>query len=248
MVPLIIAHRGNSHERPENTLVSLENAIEVGADMVEFDVQLTKDQEVVLIHDPTVDRTTNGKGKVREMSLSEIKELSAGYAERFGPTYARERVPTLAEALHRLRGRIRLMIEIKKDSPAREGDDGIEALSVAAVREAGMVRDVTFISFERRALLRCRELAPEIRRGHLFYRAEPDEVLAGAREVESDFAMPEKGMLTEALHQKAQEAKLKIATWVVDEPDELRALSHFDLYGVGSNRPGVLLNAMWECS
>ena len=246
MVPLIIAHRGDSAHRPENTLASFESALAVGADLIELDVQRTRDGHVVVLHDGTLDRTTTGRGKVFEMTLADVRTVSAGYPERFGTKYAEEKVPTLAEALKLLRGRTRVMIEIKKESVAAEdADDGIEALAVAEVRRAKMAGEVAFISFERRALARCRDRAPEIQRGHLFYRAEPEDVLAAAREIGSDLVMAEKGMLSEKLRDLAREAGIKVATWVVDEPEEFRDLARFDLYGVGSNRPGVLLDALW---
>jgi glycerophosphoryl diester phosphodiesterase len=78
----------------------------VGAALVEFDVQLTRDGHVVVIHDPTVDRTTNGRGRVGDLSLAELRTLSAGYPERFGSSYSGERIPTLAEVLAFLNGRV----------------------------------------------------------------------------------------------------------------------------------------------
>lgn len=246
MALLIIAHRGDSAHWPENTLPAFRSALEVGADLVEFDVQLTKDAHVVVIHDPVLDRTTTGKGKVGERALAEIRALSAGYPERFGRRHADVRVPTLAEALAAMKGRTRVMIEIKRESVTSDADDGIEARTIREVQRAGMADDVALISFERRALLRCRRLAPEIKRGHVFHRAEPDEVIAGAREIGSDLVMPEKTMLSEALRDQCRGASLKVATWVVDESEELRALLRFDLYGVASNRPGALLDTIWE--
>jgi glycerophosphoryl diester phosphodiesterase len=213
MAPLIIAHRGDSAHRPENTLASFASALEQGADLVELDVQLTKDGPCV-IHYPTLDRTTSGKGKVGERSLAELRGLSAGYPERFGSSFAGERVPTLAEALALLRGRARVMIEIKRESVSDDADGGVEALTAAVVRQAAMEKDVALISFERRVLLRCRDLAPAITRGHLFYREEPDAVVAGAREIGSDLVMPEGDA-----HRRAEappRAGLKLATWVVD--------------------------------
>jgi glycerophosphoryl diester phosphodiesterase len=244
MGPLVIAHRGDSAHRPENTLASFASALEVGADLVEFDVQLTRDGAVVVLHDPALERTTSGRGDIRQMTLAEVRAVSAGYPSRFGTTYAGERVPTLKEALGLLRERARVMIEIKPDSVTDDRDAGIEARTVEYVRRAGMEKDVALISFSRRALVRCRELAPEIARGHLFHRAEPGEVLAGAREVASDLVMPEKGMLSDELRDRAREAGLKVATWVVDDPAELAALARFELYGIGTNRPGVLLEAI----
>jgi glycerophosphoryl diester phosphodiesterase len=242
--PLVIAHRGDSAHRPENTLASFASALEVGAELVEFDLHLTRDGHPIVLHDPTLDRTTSGKGPVRERTLAEVRAFSAGYPTRFGAAYAGERVPTLVEALAFLRGRARVMIEIKAEAVGHDDEDGIEARTIVEVRKAGMIGEVAFLSFERRVLLRCRNLAPEIPRGHLFYRVDTAEVIRGAREVACDIVMPEKGMLSDELRAQVAEAGLKLATWVVDEPEELLALARFGLYGVGTNRPGVLLEAL----
>ena len=246
MSPLVIAHRGDSAHRPENTLASFASALEVGADIVELDVQLSLDGHVVVLHDGTVDRTTDGHGKVGELTLAELRRLSAGYPVRFGDTYGGERIPTLAEVLALLKGRARVLIEIKKESVGDTAEASVEAHTIEEVRKAGMGGDVVFLSFEREALLRCHQLAPEILRGHLFYKATPEQMLAGAREVGSDLVMPHKGSLTVELTRRAREAGLKVATWVVDDPAELRALARFDLYAVGSNCPGILLEALLE--
>jgi len=243
---LVIAHRGDSAHRPENTLASFASALELGAGLLELDIQMTRDGTVIVLHDPTLERTTTGRGDVREMDLRSVRAVSAGYPSRFGDAYAGERVPTLPEVLGFVRDRARLMVEIKPDSVTDDAASGIEARAVEAVRRAGMESEVAFLSFSRRALLRCRDLAPEIARGHLFYRAETGEVLAGAREVQSDLVMPEKGMLSDELRDRAREAGLKVATWVVDDPAELPALARFELYGIGSNRPGILLDAIRE--
>lgn len=246
MAPLVIAHRGDSAHRPENTLASFASALEVGADVVELDVQLSADGHVVVLHDGSVDRTTDGRGAVGEMTLAELRRLSAGYPERFGDAFRGERIPTLAEALALLKGRARVLIEIKKESLGEDEAGGVEAHTVEEVRKAGMSGDVVFLSFERKALLRCRRLAPEIRRGHLFYKATAEEMLAGAREIGTDLIMPHKGSLSGELTRLAREAGIKVATWVVDDPAELQALAAFDLYAVGSNCPGVLLEALLE--
>lgn len=244
MPPLIIAHRGDSAHRPENTLASFNSALELGAELVEFDVQLTRDGHVVVLHDPRVDRTTDGKGDVRGLTLAELRRFSAGYPGRFGQAYSGERVPTLAEALELVRGRGRAMIEIKSDSVGEDPLGGIEARTLEQIRRAGMEDDVALLSFDRRALLRCREQAPGITRGHLFYRASIEEAIEGARAVASTLVMPEKGMLSDAFCARARDAGLKLATWVVDDPEELRSLERFDLFGVGTNRPGVLIEAL----
>jgi glycerophosphoryl diester phosphodiesterase len=242
--PLVIAHRGDSAHRPENTLAAFASALEIGAAIVEFDVHLTRDGEVVVIHDATLDRTTNGRGTIRQMTLAEVRAVAAGYPSRFGAAYSGERVPTLAETLGLLHERAQAMIEIKPDAVTDDAEGGIEAHVVEEVRRARMEKDVALISFERRALLRCRTLAPEMLRGHLFQKGQTGDMLAGAREVGSELIMPEKRLLSDDLRDRAREAGVKVATWVVDDMEELRRLMRFELYGVGSNRPGEMLEAL----
>src|SRR5262249_8674104 len=180
-VPLVIGHRGDSAHRPENTLSSFASALEAGVDIVELDVQLTRDQHVVVIHDPTVDRTTSGRGAVGAMTLAEVRALSAGCPASFGSAYAGERVPTLAEVLAFLKGRARILLEIKTESVTDDVLGGVEARSIAEVRKADMARDVVILSFDHRALERSRAQAPEITRGHLFHRGTAEAIVAGAR-------------------------------------------------------------------
>lgn len=218
----------------------------MGAELIELDVQLTRDGHPVVLHDPLLDRTTSGRGPVADRTLAELRELSAGYSGRFGDAYAAERVPTLYEALSFLKGRARALIEIKPEAVGDDAEGGVEALTIDVTRRAGMAGDVMLISFDRRALVRCRQLAPEIGRGHLFYRASAEEIVSGARDVATSLVMPEKGLLTDELVGRCRTAGLRVATWVVDDPEELRALARFDLYAVGSNRPGVLIEESFE--
>ena len=242
--PLVIAHRGDSAHRPENTLAAFAGALELGVSAVEMDIQLTRDGHVVVIHDVTLERTTTGRGDVRQMTLAEVRAVSAGYPDRFGGDWAGERVPTLADALALLRDRARAMIELKTESVTDDATGGLEALPVAEIRRSGMTDKVALISFDQRAILRLRQLAPEISRGRIFGRTIPDELLADARATGSEVVLPHKSQLNDALVARVHAAGLKLATWVVDEPEELRELARFDLYGVGSNRPGVLLEAI----
>jgi len=128
---IVIAHRGEHTEAPENTLASIRKAIEVGCDYVEVDVRRTRDGALVLMHDSTVDRTTNGRGKVETLTLAEIRALDAG-AKR-GAAWAGEKVPTFDEALAACKGKIKVYVDHKAGPPA-------EILS--AIEKHGMVRDV----------------------------------------------------------------------------------------------------------
>jgi glycerophosphoryl diester phosphodiesterase len=241
--PLVIAHRGDSAHRPENTLASFASALEVGATIVELDVQLTADGEVIVIHDATLDRTTSGRGDVRGMSLAEVRAVSAGYPERFGDAWAGERVPTLAEVLGLVRGRARVMIELKTESVS-EAEDGLAARTVAVVRRLELADRVALISFDHRALRQLRVLAPEITRGQLFGHTTPEQVFAAAADAGCGLVMPHKSQLGDELAAGARSRGLTLATWVVDDPAELKQLARFSLYGVGTNRPGVLLDAL----
>ncbi len=111
---LLIAHRGASGAAPENTLTAIRRAFEVGSDAVEVDIRYTRDRQIVLMHDPTVDRTTNGSGPVGEFTLDEIRQLDAGAWK--DPVYRGERVPTLRETLEVARAAGRTLYLDVKDS------------------------------------------------------------------------------------------------------------------------------------
>jgi glycerophosphoryl diester phosphodiesterase len=241
---VIIAHRGDSANFPENTIAAFKAALAVGADVVELDVQLSKDNEVVVIHDGTLDRTTTGTGSIRGASLAEIQALSAHCPAQFGDRFKGERVPTLADTLKMLRRRARVMVEIKKESV--DGEGLIESKTVEAIREAGMESDAMIVSFAPSALRRCLEAGPEIARGHLFHKAKEEDIAPRAKEVQCSFVMPEKSLVTPSLCSRVRAEGLEIGTWVVDDPEELRALAPLGLFGVASNCPGVLLEAIWE--
>ena len=110
----VIAHRGGRAIAPENTLAAFRKSIELGADYVEIDVRTTKDGQLVIMHDGTVDRTTNGKGAVSSLTLSEIKKLDAG--SKFSSQYANEPVPTLDETLRLCKGKVHIYLDFKEAS------------------------------------------------------------------------------------------------------------------------------------
>lgn len=113
--PLIIAHRGASGLAPENTLTAFEKAIEIGVDRIEMDLRQSIDGEVVVIHDKTIRRTTNGWGSVRKLSLKRLQKYSAG--SWFDPDFSPERIPTFRDVLELVNGRTKLLLEIKEGSP-----------------------------------------------------------------------------------------------------------------------------------
>src|SRR5215510_3908468 len=157
-VPRLIGHRGAKLTSPENTLGGIRQAKKEGANWVEFDVKLTADGQAVLIHDETVDRTTDGKGLVRQMTVAELRRFDAGV--RFGPAWRGERIPTLVEALS-LMAELDMGFNLEvKPCPGREAETARVALAELA-RHWPRERPVPVISsFKPAALAAAREAAP----------------------------------------------------------------------------------------
>jgi len=179
--PRVIAHRGFSGVAPENTMAAFQKAIDVGADMFELDVLLSQDGHVVVIHDETLDRTTDGEGPVAARTLSELKVLDAG--SWFAADFAGERIPTLAETLELAKGRILVNIEIKTEAVTDRAQGGIVDKALAIVRRLDMMDEIVISSFDPRALAQARELEPGVKTASLFNERlqegkSPEEVMA----------------------------------------------------------------------
>ncbi|MBW6459172.1 MAG: hypothetical protein K0B08_01245 [Bacteroidales bacterium] len=155
--PLFIAHRGASGTAPENTLPAIDSALAAGVDYVEIDVHLSRDGKVIVIHDATVDRTTNGKGKVRELSAEYIQSLDAG--SWFGEPFRGVKIPTLEEVIRHIDGKAKLLIEIKRKGKENEG---IEAEVVRLIRKYEAADWCVVQAFNDKVLETMYELAPEI--------------------------------------------------------------------------------------
>jgi len=150
---VIVCHRGASLVAPENTFASLEEAVELGAEVVELDIRPSKDGILYVMHDATVDRTTNGKGRISDLVSSDIDALDAG--SWFGPEFAGERVPRLDSFLDACRGRIATFVEIKEGDPA-------EIRDMLAVR--GMLNDAWTFSFDQSIRAEARAKVPDLKR------------------------------------------------------------------------------------
>jgi glycerophosphoryl diester phosphodiesterase len=163
---LFIAHRGISARYPENTLAAFKGAIDAGAHMIELDVCLSRDRHLVVIHDETVDRTTNGCGAVKMLTLAQLRRLDAG--SWFDPRFNAERLPTLAQVLDVVKGHLMVNIEIKPEAFEAEGPaDAVERQVLNLVREKNMLDDVLVSSFEWLVLENLRKREPGIALGLL---------------------------------------------------------------------------------
>lgn len=147
---LVVAHQGASIVAPENTLASFRKALDMSADALELDVMLSKDGEVVVIHDTLVDHTTDGSGNVSDLTLAELKELDAG--SWFAPEFSEERVPTLQEVMSLARGRALLEIEIKTRAFL---PGSLERKVLDLIVENGIEKEVIVTSFNPLSVLRA---------------------------------------------------------------------------------------------
>ena len=205
--PYVIGHRGAAGYAPENTMVSFERGIALRADAIEFDVHPTTDGELVVIHDPTLERTTNGSGFVSAHSLAQLQQLDAG--SWFDPSFGSCRVPTLHEVLDWAKGRVKVLIEIKQGPIFYPN---VEELLIAALDQHGMRGDALVISFDHQSVHKLKRLAPDIATGILYYGRVVDPV-GLARDAGADALMPHWSLLTKEEVAAAHAAGLIIGPW-----------------------------------
>ncbi|MER3446394.1 MAG: glycerophosphodiester phosphodiesterase [Candidatus Dadabacteria bacterium] len=216
-----IAHRGASAYEPENTIRSFKKAIKMRADMIEFDVRLSRDRHLVIMHDERVDRTTNGNGLVREKTLSELRRLDAGKGER---------IPTFEEVIDLAKGKTGFVIELKE--PGTEG--GV----ISLVIENSLIGDVFVVSFYPDLIKRVKDLEPRIRTGLILY-SSPDPI-GLAKGCLADAVAPFHNFITEDLVKKAHSSGLIIITWTVDIREEAEKLKDMGLDGIVTNKPDLI--------
>jgi glycerophosphoryl diester phosphodiesterase len=244
--PLILAHRGASALAPENTLAAFLRARDLGADGVELDVTLTRDSVPVVIHDDTVDRTTDGHGAVSNKTLLEIKRLDAGGWK--SPTYHGETIPTLAEVFDALADWLRpaglehkgvVNVEMKSETLRT---DGVERKVVKIVEQKNLQESVIISSFNPLALARVRALNCGLMRGLLYDLSLPFylrrawlRLLAAPHALHPDHAMVDSGYMLWATRHA-----YTVNTWTVDEPQEALRLTGLGVNALITNKPDLI--------
>ncbi|HEY0069050.1 MAG TPA: glycerophosphodiester phosphodiesterase family protein [Chloroflexia bacterium] len=238
--PLLIAHRGGSLEVPENTMAAFRHAVSIGMRMVELDVQMTRDGELVVIHDETVDRTTGGTGPVGSFTLEELQRLDAG--SKFDPRYAGEKIPTLREVFDLcVTAGVGVVVEIKHP----ELYPGMEEKVVALIGEMWLrgAENIWCISFDHESIRRLRKLDPALPLGYLY---EPhttrfvhadDTVQAFCPYYRTPLQYPEQ---VAQAHQQGQ----LVLVYTVDDPAEVRALAGIGVDGMVTDAPAALLQIL----
>ena len=218
---LKIGHRGAKAYEPENTLRSFTKAIELGVDAVELDARRTRDGEVVVIHDAKVDKTTNGKGSVSDLTLNEIKQLVTDKGER---------IPTLDEALDFLDRKVKILIELK--------ETGLEEKVIGLVHEKGLEKNVIIVSFLEEALRKVRELDNEVDTGLIYVRHR--NPIKAALDLRAKYLLSLYRFTHTANIKKAHENGLKVIVWTINKQEEVLEYVKKGVDGIASDRPDIL--------
>lgn len=236
----VIAHRGYSGAAPENTLAAVRAAINVGSDMAEIDVTLTSDGQVVVIHDATLQRTTNGGGEVLQFSLTDLRQLDAG--SWFSKSFAGEPIPTLGAMLAEVDDRILLNVEIKSEAVGL----GVVEKVAAAIRARGMINEVVVSSFSPPALEKMHEVAPEIRTAVLYNKdlhVGMDPVYIATGVGASAFNIS-RVRLTPEMLRKCRENGIPVAVYTVNKKRHLRKTIKLGVHAIFTDRPDRLLEVL----
>lgn len=226
----VVGHRGAAAVMPENTLKGFRYAMEVGVDSVECDVHLTRDDRLVVMHDATVDRTTNGHGAIRDLRYARIRSLDAGDGER---------VPTLDEVLELVQGRTPLLCELK--------GMGVEEAAVAAVMAHDMADQVTFISFSFDRLARVRRMGAAYRIGAIVPNPAEFEIAQAVELGAATLNVQYKHLCYRILDQ-AHGAGLLVDAWNPDTPAEQQAMIALGADSVSTNDPEPLVKYLRQAA
>jgi len=217
---LKIGHRGAKAYAPENTIQSFSKAIDMGVDAVELDVRMTKDGALVVIHDEKVDKTTNGKGKVSELSLREVKKLETAKGEK---------IPTLKEALNFLDRKVKILIELK--------EEGYEKKVYDLIKNKGLNDNVIIVSFKEEALRNVRELDPEIETGFIYARFQ--KPLDKAFELKANYVLPLYHFTHTEDVEKAHDKGLKVIVWTINKKEKIEEFVKKGVDGITSDAPDI---------
>ncbi|MBS7613985.1 glycerophosphodiester phosphodiesterase [Candidatus Bathyarchaeota archaeon] len=219
----VVAHRGASGYEPENTIKAIEKAIDMNADAVEVDVRLSKDGVPVVIHDETLNRTTNGSGRVDSYTSEQLKNFDAGKGEK---------IPLLSEVLDMAHGRICLLLELKEIRVSKR--------ALRVVESKGMLNQVMFTSFYEDALKAVAEANTSTYRGLIY--AKPGNFILIAKSIGCLAVMPHYRLASLKTVEFAHRLKLKVNVWTVDDLETARELAERGVDSITTNKPGLIVS------
>lgn len=225
--PLIIGHRGASGYEPENTLRSFERAIAMGAQMIELDVHLAKSGEIVVIHDATIDRTTDGKGNVRDLSWKQLQKYHVGTSER---------LPLLSEVFEAVNQRATIIIELKDPAAALPVADLITGY---VKHKKCSYENFIVASFDHYAVLRFHEYCPQVKTGVIFD-GNPIGYADIARRAHANYAMMAYEWITKEFIADAHASGIQVFAYTVNTQAIAKKLRKLKIDGMVSNYPDIL--------
>jgi glycerophosphoryl diester phosphodiesterase len=244
---VVMGHRGFKDVAPENTMGSFKKTLQVGADMIELDVHLSKDGELIVMHDATVDRTTNGTGAIKDKTLEELKKLDAG--SKFSPVFKDERIPTLEEVLQFAKDKISVNIEIKKEAVEENPAPGmgVEEKVANLVAKYDMVEHVIICSFSPLALSRIKQINPMLPTGYLIV-TEPflTSQVNMAAKVKADAVHEYRSFVSKREIENAHKYNIHENVWTVDKPHNMADLIDRGVDALITDRPDLALKVLAE--
>lgn len=235
---LVLGHRGASGSAPMNTLPAFELALAQGADGIELDTHLTKDGVLIVLHDFTVDHTTDGSGYARDMTLAEIKQLDAGH--KFGDSFRGTRIPTLDEVFDCVGSKLFINVEIKSESQAT---DGVEQAVADCIRRHDLQSSSIVSSFNPYALQRFRPILPEVPIGYLYapnWTFWPEIMDTTQHEARH----PHSSVIDAAYMKAARENGWRVNTWTVNDPQEAQRLRDLGVDAIITDYPARMIEAL----
>ncbi len=237
---LIFGHRGAKADAPMNTLPAFELALKQGADGVELDVHLSQDGYPVIIHDFTVDLTTDGNGRAADMALAELKELDAG--SWFGKAFRNVRIPTLDEVFAAVGEKLTINVEIKSNS---RKTTGCEQVVADKIRHFGLQSSVIVSSFDPLVLRRFRRIMPDVPIGFLYDRDTPRWLHPLMFGLKHEARHPHYTMIDTDFMTWAKTRGYRVNTWTVNEVEQARKLREMGVDILISDHPGVIRKALY---
>jgi glycerophosphoryl diester phosphodiesterase len=231
---LVFGHRGVPREAPENTLASFQRALELGLDGVELDARLCRSGDLIVFHDDTVDKLTDGRGSICDLGFEELRALDAGV--RFGGKFKSEKIPTLEEVLDVLGGKMLVNIELKTDS-ARDG--GLAYKVVMLVEEMNLLSSVILSSFNPISIRRAKKLNPKVVTTLLYADDQPIHLRRAWASyiLKLEGVHPRYPMVNDSLMKRARAKGWFVGTWTVDDASIAERLFQLGVGIVISNRP-----------
>lgn len=236
--PLVIAHRGGRKWAPENTMAAFKRTLESGADGIELDIHRCKSGELVVIHDETVDRTTNGHGFIKDKSWSELKSLDAG--SWFDPKFKSESLPLLIDVLRLINGKVLLNVEIKNDAVRYPG---IESDLAVVLSKYKYPQKIIVSSFDHDIVRLFHKKAPQYKTAMLDETI-PDNVVDYATKDGAYAWNPDFQLLRDKQQVAAHNAGLKVFVWTPNKKDEWERMAACDVDGIITDDPVGLMEAL----